>query len=236
MIRVWAYSLGFLLANGAVLWAILRLNRRPRARRPTDPRPLASAEQRPLPASEILAWEFDYARTTASESMEQRHTMINFYLLVAGILTSGTVALLAGDVDLPPAVGALLLWLLCGIGWIYFLSLVRLRQAWHDSAQVMNEVKEFYVRHVQDLDPGELDGAFRWKKGSLPPAGQPWTIFFYSAALIGLLDSVAFVGGGALLDLQAVMARPWPALGSLALLGALLFAWHMWLYFAFLRT
>jgi len=61
--------------------------------------------------------------------------MINFYLLVVGVVASGVVAALGQETGLPKAIGTLLLWLLCGIGWLYFLKLIRLRQTWHDSAR-----------------------------------------------------------------------------------------------------
>jgi len=143
-------SFVFLVVNVAILLVILALNWRvgDRSSQQDTPAPV-SPDQKHLEASDILGWEFEYARTTASEAMQDRHTMVNFYLLVAGILTSGVVALLGqgADANLPKATGTALLWLLCGIGWLYFLKLIRLRQAWRDSAQAMNQIKGFYFQH-----------------------------------------------------------------------------------------
>ena len=83
--------------------------------------------------------------------MAERHTMVNFYLLVAGVVTSGVVAVLGQGADLPKSIGTVLLWLLCGIGWLYFLGIIRLRQAWHESARTMNRIKEFYIEHVDGM-------------------------------------------------------------------------------------
>jgi hypothetical protein len=43
------------------------------------------------------------------------------------------------------------------------------------------------------------------------------------------------MAGGALMDLPAAQSYPLPILGSLALLGLAFFAFHVWLYFAFLK-
>jgi len=223
----------FLILNAAALLVVLTLNRREGAR----PAPPAAqpAEPRTLDAADILGWEFEYARITASEAMQDRHTMVNYYLLAAGILTSAAILAVGKESNLPAACGALLLWLLCGVGWFYFLKLIRLRQAWHGSAQAMNRIKEFYIAHARDFTPQELGAAFRWRAETLPRPGKPWTLFFYSAMLIGFLDSVAYVVGAALLSLEATLASPWLARLCLLPLGVAFFLFHGWLYFAFLR-
>ncbi len=227
----------FLVVNVFILLVILALNRRtgsaPGHEAPPDQR---DHEKECLPASDILEWEFEYARITASEAMRERHTMINFYLLVAGVVASGVVAVLGQAFALPKATGTVLLWLLCGIGWLYFLGIIRLRQAWHESAQTMNQIKEFYFSHVKDFDPDALRSTFRWQAHTLPPPEKPWTVFFYSTMLIGFLDSAAYVAGGVLLDFKATQSCPFSTLGLLTLLGLVFFAFHVWLYFAFLKS
>lgn len=230
-------SFVFLVANVLTLLAILAMNRRA-GDKPSQP-PTQTQETQGkefLDSSDILGWEFEYARFTASEAMQDRHTMVNFYLLVTGVLVSGVVGVLAQKTGLPKAAGTLLLWLLCGIGWLYFLKIIRLRQAWHGSAQAMNKIKDFYIQHVKDFKPDELREAFLWKAETLPPPDRPWTVFFYSAVLIAFLNSVAYVAGGALLSLTARRSFPLLVLGPLALFGLAFFAFHVWLYFAFLRS
>jgi hypothetical protein len=230
------FSTAFLGINAAVLLLILRDNRRKRTppREPAPPAP-PSAEHGPLPAVDILSWEFEYTRVTASEAMEQRHTMVNFYLLAAGVVASGVLAVLAGETALPPVVGAVLLWLLCGIGWIYFLSIIRLRQSWHESVRAMNAIKDFYVRHAEGFEPDVLRSAFRWRSETLPEPDKPWSVFHYSALLIALIDSVAYVAGGLLLNWGLSTPILLPVTGYLALLGVAFFALHAWLYTAFLK-
>jgi hypothetical protein len=226
-------SLAFLIVNVVVLCVILWLNRRPDPKPP--PPPPAQAGQKQLAASEILGWEFQYAQATASEAMDQRHTLVNFYLLAAGVAASAVAAILGGDLVRLRGPGAVLLWVLCGIGWLYFLAIIRLRQAWHDSARAMNQIKEFYIQHAKDFEPDVLRAAFRWKAASLPRPEKAWTVFFYSAMIVGFIDSVAYVGGGMLLGLDEAFALPLPVAVVIAALGLIFFAFHVWLYFAFLK-
>jgi hypothetical protein len=229
-------SLAFLIANVVVLCVILWLNRRPddETKSPNVPSPAQKAPGE-LDASDILGWEFQYAQTTASEAMEQRHTLVNFYLLAAGVAASAAAAILGGDLVRLRGPGAVLLWVLCGIGWLYFLAIIRLRQAWHDSARAMNQIKEFYIQHAKDFEPDVLRAAFRWKAASLPRPEKAWTVFFYSAMIVSFIDSVAYVGGGVLLGLDEAFALPLPVAVVIAALGLIFFAFHVWLYSAFLK-
>ena len=225
----------FMIVNVVVLWVILKLNQRDRPQ--SSALTPAQPGQKQLDASDILGWEFQYARTTASEAMEQRHTLVNFYLLVAGVAVSASAAILSGDparLRLPGMV-TMLLWMLCGIGWLYFLAIIRLRQAWCDSARAMDQIKEFYIQHSKDFEPDVLRTAFRWRTETLPPTDKAWTVFFYSAMIVSFIDSVAYVGGGALLDLETTLSSPLPVILAIALVGLVaFFAFHVWLYFAFL--
>ncbi len=232
-------ALAFLLANLAILRVILALNRQSAARLSTQPpgarkqapAPLADVD---LPAEDILGQEFEYARITASEANAERHTMVNYYLLITGVAASGVIGLLDNK-SFPTAAGTALLWLLCAVGWLYFLGIVRLRQAWHDSARAMNQVKQFYFEHLQKPRGDVLRSAFRWQPETLPPQDKPWTVYFYAAMVVALISSAAFVAGGILIDLQSASEAPWPVVGTLVLLGLVFFAFHVWLYFEFLK-
>ena len=227
-------SLAFLLANGALLRTILALNRRSGPAKQAHGPPTVALADVDLPAEDILGREFEYARITASEAHAERHTMVNYYLLITGVAASGVIGVL-GNKDLPAAAGTALLWLLCEVGWLYFLGVLRLRQAWYDSAQAMNQIKRFYLEHVQKPDGDTLRKAFRWQPETLPAQDKPWTVYFYAAMVIALLNSAAYVAGGMLLDLKAVGSAPLPVAGTLLFLGLALFAFHVWLYFAFLK-
>lgn len=232
-----AISFVFLIANVLVMLLILALNRRP-VPKPTPPPPPPPEESpliKPLYSADILRLEFEYARFTASEAMQDRHTMVNFYLLAFGVIATGVLAILSREADLPQSIGTLLLWILCAVGWLYFLKIIRLRQAWHDSAQAMNQIKEFFIQHDDHFDPEELRTAFRWQAYTLPSPGKAWTVFFYSAVLIAFLDSMAYVLGASLLDLNLSPIIPLGNLGLYLIFGIAFLAFHIWSYFAFLK-
>ncbi len=229
-----AISFGFLIANILVMRLILALNRRP-SPEPPPPPPDKSPLIKPLYSVDILKLEFEYARFTASEAMGDRHTMVNFYLLAFGVIATGVLAILSREADLPQSTGTLLLWILCAVGWLYFLKIIRLRQAWHESAQAMNQIKEFFIQHDDQFEPEELRTAFRWQAHTLPSPDKPWTVFFYSAVLIALLDSMAYALGAILLDLNLSSIIPKVDLGLYLLFGIGFLAFHIWLYFAFLK-
>jgi len=232
-------SLVFLIINMVILSLILLAQSRgtvSQSHQDTqEPDDEDSKDSSPLKTADILGWEFGYAQATASEAMQDRHTMMNFYLLVVGIVGTGVLAVLGRQTDLPPGTGTVLMWLLVCVGWLYFLKLIRLRQAWHDSALAMNRIKDFYIEHGTEFDSNALSQAFRWRPGTLPAPDKRWTVFFYSAMLIALLNSVTYVAGGFLLDLQTTLSLPVTEQWLLFLLGIIFFAFHIWLYSAFLK-
>ena len=228
-------SFGFLIANILVMRWVLALNRRP-GPKPSPPPPKKPLLVKSLDSGDILKLEFEYARFTASEAMADRHTMVNFYLLAFGVIATGVLTILSRETDLPQSIGTLLLWILCAVGWLYFLKIIRLRQAWHESAQAMNQIKEFFIQHNVHFEPEGLRPAFRWQPHTLPPPDKPWTLFFYSAVLIALLDTMAYVLGAALLDLNLSVTIPLVDLGLYLIFGIGFLAFHIWLYFAFLKN
>ena len=188
-------------------------------------------ESQTLKATDILQWEFEYARTTASEAMRDRHTMINYYLLAVGIVASGVIAILKNDSDLQASAGTALLWGLCIVGWFYFLKIIRLRQAWYDSAQAMNQIKEVYVDKSQGEDKDIIEAALRWRQATLPQPGKRWTVFHYSAMLIGFLNAVASSIGYVLIKMPS-SPQQWECLVSF---GVFFFIAHDLLYVFFLK-
>ena len=159
-----AISFGFLMANVLVMWLILVLNRRPGSEPPSPPPPESSTLVKPLYSGDILKLEFEYARFTASEAMGDRHTMVNFYLLAFGVIATGVLAILSRERptchnrSAHCSCGSYARWAGCT-----FLKITRLRQAWHDSARAMNQIKEFFIQHDDHFDPEELRTAFRWQ-------------------------------------------------------------------------
>ena len=219
-------SLTFLaVVFGLVRWIIKENRKKTPA---LEPESMQDAQNKKLDASDILKLEFDYAQTTAGEAMRDRHTMINFYLLTVGIVTSGVLAIL--QQELPGLLGTLLLWVLCLVGWLYLLKIVRLRLAWIESAKTMNLIKDFYLTHSEHFGADELSKAFRWRIHTVPPADQPWTLFYYSACLIAILNSIAFTSGAILLGGVFSDTPSFIIGGIMVSLGVVFFLFHMQSY------
>jgi len=239
---VWGLALGFFAAMALILEGVLRLSLR-HGKKP-EPDPLCDvASIGGLDPRNLLTVEFEYARITASEAMGDRHTVVNFYLLLTGVVVSAVVALVGADKpggswlgESFPFVAMALLWALCIVGWLYLLQIIRLRQAWRDSALTMNRIKQWYMQRVALFSPQDFAQAFRWRLETLPAADRLWTIHFFSAALIALLNSLVYVGGGLLHGLAlGLTAQQWVwAAAGLAVLGVFLFVYALHMYAVFL--
>jgi hypothetical protein len=240
-------ALLFLSATAVTLETVLHFSAR-KSPRPELPKLSDVKSGDGLDPEELLTAEFEYARITASEAMNDRHTVVNFYLLLVGAVLSVVLALLgasgtgvaAGVTELPggvqPYAGTLLLWALCVVGLLYLLQIIRLRQAWYDSVRTMNQIKAFYIERVARFSPQEFSQAFRWRRETLPKAEKMWTISFFSAELIALLNGLVYVVGGLLLAGGIGLQDGWPwVLSGLALLGLVQFIFSLYMYVLFLK-
>ena len=245
------FVLGAALLFGSVLVLVLEWILWSSTRRSEPPKPLPLSKSKSdsgLDPAVMLKMEFEYARITASEAMSDRHTVVNFQLLLTGFTISAVVGLLGAEglgsptdlglsSSLTPFVGVAFLWTLCLVDVLYLLKIIRLRQAWQDSAETMSQIKEFYLERVARFSPQEFSGAFRWRKATLPAPAKKWTIFFLSAVLIALLSGLAYVVGGTLLGL-GIGLRPgewlW-VLAAQAALGLVLVLFNLHMYGLFLE-
>jgi hypothetical protein len=178
-----------------------------------------------LEPQEILKLEFAYAEKTAMQAQDDRTTVVNLYLLLVGGVSSAAVALpQLSDRGLlvPPYAYSLLFALLGLIGFFTLMKLVRLRQAWYDSALTMAQIRDFYLTRFPELAP-----AIRWKTETIPPPGKPWTITFILSILVALIDSFAIA--------VAVYFSGFHLPGAdyaVPLFAALVFLmWQLWFYF-----
>jgi hypothetical protein len=150
----------------------------------------------PLSLSTVLEQEFEYIKETASQAMNDRHTMVNYFLLSAGVVLAGIGVMVSKEGGSEfryryETIVALSL-LFNTVGWVYFMQVVRLRQAWCESARAMNHLKQFFAKHCE-YPPEVAKSAFRWNIESIPPAAKKMTVFYFSALLISLLSAAAIV-------------------------------------------
>jgi len=173
--------------------------------------------------STLLLKEFDYIRDTAAQAMNDRHTMVNYFIIITGVFISiigsrffGSEAILTDTKYISLVVGAAIV--INFVGWIYFLHLIRLRQAWCDSAAAMNQIKEFFV--VNGRVPDDLArSAFLWDMKTIPKAGKKSNVSYYSAVLISFVSSVVLLFASWLLSPEATV-------NSISLFTCLLALYH----------
>jgi len=191
----------------------------------------------------ILRLEFEYARETIEQNLEDRRKIVEFYVLVAGGLSSAGLALVQleasrvptlGQLDtiigaggrMPGAVYTLIFWAVGTAGVFTLLHLIRLRQAAHESMGAMNRIKEFYVARYP-----QVSEALVWRTHTQPPLNRIGSITFNLALLVVLLDSIAFAVGVVFFEIKSPIPLTAMAVGA----GLLAFLWQALIYFAMLR-
>ena len=164
---------------------------------------------------EILLKEFEYAKETADQAMDDRHTLVNYFLLSAGVVLASFGIMVSEEGGAKFAyryevlVGLSLLF--NTVGWVYFMQVVRLRQAWCESARAMNHIKHVFAKNCA-IDFAIAKNCFRWNFETLPRAEKKMTVFYFSALLISILNAAAIVLAGIIvIDLNLVRnSRPIP--------------------------
>ena len=75
------------------------------------------------------------------------------------------------------------------------MQLARLRAAWYESAQAMNQLKDFMMSQNENLIK-----AFRWTTNTLPPRYKTASVSYYQAIEVALISGLMF--GAAIFFLQ----------------------------------
>lgn len=184
-----------------------------------------------IDADQLLTAEFQYIAQTAFQANEDRARVSTFYMVTLGSLVA---ALFSGQLDTvgdPADInrGFAMLFLAVSLfGLLTLLQLVRLRQAWRESALAMNQIKQFYIEHYLDLP---LNDALRWQNVNLPALYKPWSIGFLQMLQVAILSGVTF--GTAVLFLGFATGQSY---WGLAIILGLLFAiLQVFLYWRLLR-
>lgn len=184
-----------------------------------------------LDADQLLTAEFQYITQTAFQANEDRARVSTFYIVTLGSLVAG---LFSGQLETagdPADINrsfAILFFAVSLFGLLTLLQLVRLRQAWRESALAMNQIKQFYIEHYPDLP---LNDALRWQNANLPALYKPWSIGFLQMLQVAILSGVTF--GTAVLFLGFAAGQSyWSMAIALGLLFAIL---QVFLYWRLLR-
>jgi ADP-ribose pyrophosphatase len=156
----------------------------------------ANASPATLTLEAVLTQEFNYANVTAYQAQEDRARVFNLYLLLVGVLASALTAVYQlGDraKQFTQPLAFLLLALAGLLGVVFFLKLIRLRQAFRDSLIAMNRIKEYYIRRFISQVPDIAD-AFHWRLRTIPKGEKVGTLTFLVCFTVALLGSLCFAG------------------------------------------
>ena len=146
-----------------------------------------------LNVDEILKAEYEYIATTVFQANEDRSRVASFYFVSVGSLVAAILSAIFSTSNLKNVSLAFsgLFLALTILGALTLAQLARLRAAWHESVQAMNEIKDFYIKHNKEIEP-----AFKWRLKTLPPTDKPYSIanlMSVEVALLGAITSAASV-------------------------------------------
>jgi hypothetical protein len=159
-----------------------------------------------LSPDDMLIAEYNYIAQTAFQANEDRSRVTSFYFVSVGSLVAAILGAQFAGEDLKNISLAffLLFLVLTVLGVLTIIQLARLRAAWHESAEAMNYIKDFYIKNHPALKP-----AFKWHKKTIPPTDKPYSIANLMAVEVSLLG--ALTAGTAFYFLSVAFAIPIPA-------------------------
>jgi hypothetical protein len=187
-----------------------------------------------LKADSILSAEFAYVAQTALQANEDRAKVSTFYILTVGSFLAAMLGLQTDilQVQLIYLAFTILFAILSLNACLTLLQLVRLRLAWHDSIQALNQIKSYYVDQAGERPLGQ---AFRWGQETEPARFKPWSVSFLLALQVTILGGTA-LGATLVFAGLATLEDPNAWLWALsALVGLLYAAYLIALYWYLLR-
>ena len=140
---------------------------------------------------DILIAEYEYIADTAKQANEDRSRVASFYFVSVGSIVAAILGTQFAKDNLKSVSVAfsILFFVLTLLGALTIAQLARLRAAWHESIEAMNQIKDFYIKKFPDTEP-----AFKWRVGSIPPTDKPYSIanlIALEVALLGALTTAA---------------------------------------------
>jgi hypothetical protein len=140
---------------------------------------------------DILIAEYEYIADTAKQANEDRSRVASFYFVSVGSIVAAILGTQFAKDNLKSVSVAfsILFFVLTLLGTLTIAQLARLRAAWHESIEAMNQIKDFYIQKFPDTEP-----AFKWRIRTIPPTDKPYSIanlIALEVALLGALTTAA---------------------------------------------
>jgi hypothetical protein len=136
---------------------------------------------------DLFAAEYEYIANTVFQANEDRSRIASFYFISVGSIVAAILGTQFATDKLKSVSLAfsILFIFLTILGALTIAQLARLRAAWHESVQAMNQLKDFYIKRHPDIEP-----AFKWHGGTIPPTNKPFSIANLIAVEVTLLGAV----------------------------------------------
>jgi hypothetical protein len=140
---------------------------------------------------DILIAEYEYIADTAKQANEDRSRVASFYFVSVGSIVAAILGTQFAKDNLKSVSVAfsILFLVLTLLGTLTIAQLARLRAAWHESIEAMNQIKDFYIKKFPETEP-----AFKWRIRTIPPTDKPYSIanlIALEVALLGALTTAA---------------------------------------------
>ena len=162
---------------------------------------------------EIALREYEYIRETMAQAMNDRHTLVNYFLLAAGVVIAAIGVVYSEEglksLSRKNEISVAICMSFSMIAWIYILKVVRLRQAWCESGAAMNQIKQFFLQNAE-LSNDETYTPFRWKSSTIPRSARIGNLFHLEVLLISFITSLAIgTASTLLLSEDALKSHYW---------------------------
>jgi hypothetical protein len=123
----------------------------------------------------LMLEEFNHASVVAYQANDDRTSLLNLYLLLAGVIAtaagvSASAAFAANTIG--PLLAIILGLVLASVlSFGFFMRLISLSDKYLDALLTMDVIKEVYIRELQG-QTSVLERAIRWRLATLPRGGK----------------------------------------------------------------
>ena len=174
---------------------------------------------------EMLQAEFKYINQNAFQANEDRSRFSSYYFVTVGSFVAAVLGSpsILGQQTVALAFFVLFI-VLTVMGTFTLAQLARLRAAWHESVEAMNQIKNFYIKNNPNIKP-----AFKWLDKQVPPTDKPYSIANLIAMEVATLSSLTT--GTAIYFLLSALGNintiSWLIVFAIAILGYIAqWAWY----------
>jgi len=143
-----------------------------------------------LNSDEMLQSEFKYITQNAFQANEDRSRFSSYYFVTVGSFVAAILGSPSALGDKTIALAFFILFTtLTAMGSFTLAQLARLRAAWHEAVEAMNQIKSYYINSNKEIKP-----AFKWLK-NIPPTDKPYSIANLIAMEVAMLSSLTAGAG-----------------------------------------